>query len=100
MKLFSFIETVATIRFIAISATIPNIDDIATWLSSDFYTPATVYKLNENFRPVKLDKIVYGYYCAAAVKDFNFDLSLNYKISSVIDAHSNGKPTLIVILKK
>ena len=98
MKLFSFIETSSMIRFIAISATIPNIDDIATWLSSDFYTPATVYKLNENFRPVKLDKIVYGYYCAAAVKDFN--LSLNYKISSVIDAHSNGKPTLIVILKK
>lgn len=89
MKLFSFNETSLKIRFIAISATILNINDIATWLSSDVSTPATVFKFNE------LVRIVNGYYCADD-DELNFDRSLNCKISDVIDSHSNGKPTLIV----
>lgn len=98
MKLFSLTDNSSMIRFIAISATIPNVDDIACWLSSDFSTPATVYKLNESYRPVSLNKIVIGYKCEPKQTDFKFDMSLNYKISYIIDEYSNGKPTLIVIL--
>ena len=98
MKLFSFIENSHLLRFIAISATIPNIDDIATWLNSDYSTPASIYKLDESFRPVKLKKIVLSYNCGPSMKDFNFDLTLNYKISNVIDSYSDKKPALIVSL--
>ena len=51
------------VRFIALSATVPNSEDIATWLGKDPTTdhlPAQREKFGEEFRPVKLQKHVYG----------------------------------------
>lgn len=51
-------------RFIALSATIPNSDDIAKWLGRNpimKHLPACREAFGENFRPVKLQKFVYGY---------------------------------------
>ena len=85
------------IRFIAVSATIPNIEDFATWLSSNKprLTPALQYKMNETLRPVKLEKFVYGYYQSPSQNDFLFDMSLSYKVVDIIAKHSSSKPTLI-----
>ncbi len=55
-----------------------------------------MYKLNETFRPVKLTKLVLGYYCSPKTSDYCFDLSLNYKLAEVIKNYSDSKPTLIV----
>ncbi|XP_049628516.1 probable ATP-dependent DNA helicase HFM1 [Suncus etruscus] len=82
------------IRFIAVSATIPNAEDIAEWLS-DGQRPAVCLKMDESHRPVKLRKVVLGFPCGSNQTEFKFDLSLNYKIASVIQTYSNQKPTLV-----
>lgn len=53
----------SNVRFLALSATIPNSSDIATWLGKDpnnQHLPAHEERFGEEFRPVKLQKIVYG----------------------------------------
>ncbi|KAJ1987986.1 ATP-dependent DNA helicase MER3 [Dimargaris cristalligena] len=60
-----------TIRYLAVSATVPNISDIAAWLSyncpnesatngSDASKPAIIKNFGEEYRPVKLVRHVYG----------------------------------------
>jgi ATP-dependent DNA helicase HFM1/MER3 len=65
------------IRFVALSATIPNSEDIATWLglsSESSNLPARREIFDETFRPVKLEKHVYGF--QGAFNDFQFDVKL------------------------
>lgn len=53
----------SNVRFLALSATVPNSDDIATWLGLNPTTPhvpACLERFGEEFRPVKLQKHVYG----------------------------------------
>lgn len=64
----------SNVRFVALSATIPNSEDIATWLGKDAtnqHVPAQREHFGEDFRPVKLQKFVYGYQSTA--NDFAFD---------------------------
>ncbi|XP_077134788.1 putative ATP-dependent DNA helicase HFM1 isoform X2 [Ranitomeya variabilis] len=81
-------------RFVAVSATIPNADDISEWLSDGRY-PAICMKMDESHRPVKLRKVVLGFPCSSNQTEFKFDLSLNYKIAGVIQTYSDRKPTLV-----
>ncbi|XP_060237071.1 probable ATP-dependent DNA helicase HFM1 [Meriones unguiculatus] len=82
------------VRFVAVSATIPNAEDIAEWLS-DGKRPAGCLKMDESHRPVKLQKVVLGFPCSSSQTEFKFDLALNYKVYSVIRTYSNQKPTLV-----
>jgi ATP-dependent DNA helicase HFM1/MER3 len=64
----------SNVRFVALSATVPNSEDIATWLGKDAtnqHVPAHREHFGEDFRPVKLQKFVYGYQSNA--NDFAFD---------------------------
>lgn len=64
----------SNVRFVALSATIPNSDDIATWLGKDHikqHLPAQQERFGEEFRPVKLQKFVYG--LNSRGNDFAFD---------------------------
>ncbi len=64
-------------RFIALSATVPNSEDIAAWLGKDSawpQLPAQREVFDETFRPVKLDKHVYGF--QGGSNDFQFDAKL------------------------
>ncbi|ESP01500.1 hypothetical protein LOTGIDRAFT_139720, partial [Lottia gigantea] len=81
-------------RFVAVSATIPNIQDLAEWLGRS-NVPALSYKLEEKYRPVKLQKIVLGYHHKEGESEFKFDINLNYKLKNIIDTYSNGRPTLV-----
>ncbi|KAM6217096.1 putative ATP-dependent DNA helicase HFM1 [Rhynchocyon petersi] len=87
-------STVTPMRFVAVSATIPNAEDIAEWLS-DGERPAVCLKMDESHRPVKLRKVVLGFPCGNNQTEFKFDLTLNYKIASVIQTYSEQKPTLV-----
>ncbi|XP_039199460.1 probable ATP-dependent DNA helicase HFM1 [Crotalus tigris] len=87
-------SSVFPMRFVAVSATIPNAEDIAEWLS-DGKRPAVCLKIDERHRPVKLHKVVLGFPCSSNQTAFKFDLTLNYKIASVIQTYSEQKPTLV-----
>uniref|UniRef100_F7ECQ5 Probable ATP-dependent DNA helicase HFM1 n=1 Tax=Callithrix jacchus TaxID=9483 RepID=F7ECQ5_CALJA len=87
-------STVIPMRFVAVSATIPNAEDIAEWLS-DGERPAVCLKMDESHRPVKLQKVVLGFPCSSNQNEFKFDLTLDYKIASVIQMYSDQKPTLV-----
>lgn len=68
----------ADVRFIALSATVPNSQDIAAWLGRNCAYPNTsAYeaRFDEDFRPVKLQKFVHGY--NSTNNDFMFDKSLD-----------------------
>ncbi|KAM4774281.1 putative ATP-dependent DNA helicase HFM1 isoform 4-T4 [Cyanocitta cristata] len=87
-------DAVPPLRFVAVSATIPNTQDIAEWLS-DSKMPAVCLKIDEDQRPVKLRKIVLGFPCSDNQTEFKFDLTLNYKIASIIQTYSEQKPALV-----
>ncbi|XP_064798161.1 probable ATP-dependent DNA helicase HFM1 isoform X2 [Oncorhynchus masou masou] len=83
-----------SMRFVAVSATIPNTKDIADWLCDD-RDPATCLEMDESHRPVKLRKVVLGFPCNSNQTEFKFDLSLNYKMANIIQTYSDQKPTLV-----
>ncbi|XP_046862655.1 probable ATP-dependent DNA helicase HFM1 [Xenia sp. Carnegie-2017] len=62
------------IRFLAVSATIPNANDIGKWLETDD-DPTATYSMDDSYRPVKLRKVVIGYPCKNNITNFRFDLS-------------------------
>ena len=56
------------LRFIAISATVPNSEDVATWLgrSQAFGKQPALHKVfDDSYRPVKLDKEIKGFVAAS-----------------------------------
>jgi len=64
----------SNVRFVALSATVPNSEDIATWLGRDptsQHIPAPRERFGEEFRPVKLQKHVIGLPYKGS--DFGFD---------------------------
>lgn len=86
----------ANVRFIALSATVPNSDDIARWLGRNHTTqqlPAHREAFGEEFRPVKLQKFVYGFECNG--NDFIFDRFLDQKLPGLLSRHAQKKPILI-----
>ncbi|CAN9164917.1 unnamed protein product [Alternaria alternata] len=78
------------VRFVALSATVPNFNDIAAWLgknASESDTPAANEKFGEEFRPVKLQKYVRGYN-ASSTNDFSFEKVLDARIPEIIASYS------------
>lgn len=85
------------VRFVALSATVPNFNDIAAWLgknSSESNTPAANEKFGEEFRPVKLQKYVRGYN-TSSTNDFGFEKVLDARIPEVIATYCKRKPIMV-----
>lgn len=86
----------ANVRFVALSATVPNSEDIAMWLGRNHTNqqlPAHRQTFGEEFRPVKLEKVVYGFQSNA--NPWQFDKLLDSKLPPLIAKHSQRKPILI-----
>ncbi|KAI0112603.1 P-loop containing nucleoside triphosphate hydrolase protein [Nemania sp. FL0031] len=91
----------ANIRFVAISATVPNIDDVAKWLGRDNRNqiePARFEVFGEELRPVKLQRYVYGY--DGSPNDFIFEKALDGKLNLLLAKHSQGKPIMVFCITR
>ena len=76
-------------RTVAVSATLPNISDIAMFLESP-----GAYVFDSSYRPVPLTTHVVG--CGYIGKNqFLFDKSLNKQVPGIIAKYSRKKPTLV-----
>ncbi|KAG6892918.1 hypothetical protein C0992_011886, partial [Termitomyces sp. T32_za158] len=84
----------SSVRFLFVSATVPNIQDIAAWIGSNrqLNMPA---KFGEEFRPCKLTRFVIGVPRSKGQNDFAFSKSLDYKLFRALQQHSVGKPIMI-----
>ncbi|CAH9124658.1 unnamed protein product [Cuscuta epithymum] len=80
----------AHVRILAVSATIPNINDIAEWL---MVPNQGIKKFGEEMRPVKLTTKVLGY--TPAKNDFLFEKRLQNYIFDILMLHSRGKSALV-----
>ena len=80
-------DAIGNLRIIALSATAPNADDIATWLGG------TAYCFDNGHRPVPLEYHVYDY--ESKGNPFAFEHALNQRLIELIRKHSDGRPTLI-----
>ncbi|XP_052863801.1 probable ATP-dependent DNA helicase HFM1 [Anopheles cruzii] len=83
--------TLDSIRFIAVSACVPNVDDFARWLQNDRHVAA--FSFDETDRQTTLERHVLGYPCHAGA--YKFELNLNYKLVDIITKYACEKPTLI-----
>ncbi|XP_053673520.1 probable ATP-dependent DNA helicase HFM1 [Anopheles nili] len=83
--------TPESIRFIAVSACIPNVDDFAQWLKS--IRNVAPFTFDETNRTTKIARHVIGYPCTT--NTFMFEQNLNYKLPAIIEQYSCQKPTLI-----
>jgi ATP-dependent DNA helicase HFM1/MER3 len=84
------------VRFVALSATVPNSEDIADWLGKDpinQHIPAAREQFGEDFRPVKLTKHVCGYTMHG--NDFALDKILDQRLPDVIAEYSQRKPIMV-----
>ncbi|EME83928.1 uncharacterized protein MYCFIDRAFT_202824 [Pseudocercospora fijiensis CIRAD86] len=84
------------VRFVALSATVPNSQDIATWLGKDAMNPgipAPRERFGEEFRPVRLQRHVCAYQYSS--NDFAFDKVLDNKLPDIIAKYSQRKPIMI-----
>ncbi|KAF2021045.1 hypothetical protein BU24DRAFT_361636, partial [Aaosphaeria arxii CBS 175.79] len=84
------------VRFVALSATVPNIEDVASWLGKNAAAPhkaAMMENFGEEFRPVKLQKYVCGF--PTSGNDFQFDNFLDKKLVELIPKYSERKPIMI-----
>ncbi|KAF4556580.1 Sec63 Brl domain-containing protein 2 [Elsinoe fawcettii] len=91
----------ADIRLIAVSATVPNAEDLATWLGrtgQDTSMPARQEQFGEDFRPVKLRRFVVGYNSTA--NDYAFDGTMTQRVPEIIQKYSKGKPIMIFCITR
>ena len=91
----------SNVRFIALSATVPNSEDIATWLGKNHISqqlPATREKFGEEFRPVRLQKYVVG--ISYGGNDFGFESACDPRLPSIITKYSHKKPIMIFCITR
>lgn len=84
------------VRFVALSATVPNAEDIATWLGLNHtqpHLPARLESFGESFRPVKLDRVVKGYNHQG--NEHVFDKFLESQLPPLLADLAKGKPSLV-----
>ena len=91
----------SNVRFVALSATVPNSEDIATWLGKNHtcqHLPATREKFGEEFRPVRLQKHVVG--IPYRGNDFGFESACDPKLPDIIAKYSYKKPIMVFCITR
>ncbi|KAL3320031.1 hypothetical protein Ciccas_001277 [Cichlidogyrus casuarinus] len=96
-------------RFISISATLTNIEDvcyntcdlllmvilqIAAWLTSNS-RPATTFKFGDEYKQVEVERVVLGFNKNPKQSYFQYENNLTYRIPEILDKYSERKQTII-----
>jgi len=86
-----------SVRFILVSATVPNIQDVASWIGSSASSarPAQVFQFGDEYRPCKLSRHVYGIGRSKGLNDFAYAHTLDGRLFEIIQRHSVNKPILV-----
>jgi ATP-dependent DNA helicase HFM1/MER3 len=77
-------------RIAAVSATLPNCDDIAYFLECPF-----AHVFDGSYRPVPLTVHVISCGAVRNNNQFLFDKSLNAKVPAILQEYSNNKPAIV-----
>ncbi|KAI0748557.1 Sec63 Brl domain-containing protein [Daedaleopsis nitida] len=86
----------SSVRFMVVSATVPNIEDVAEWIGNHGQNgPAIVKQFGDEFRPCKLSRFVYGIPRRRDTNDFVFAKALDYKLYGILQQHCNNQPVLV-----
>jgi len=91
----------SNVRFIALSATVPNSEDIAKWLGKDPtnpHMPAQRERFGEEFRPVRLQKHVVG--LPYRGNDFGFEAACDPKLPAIVSKYSQKKPIMVFCITR
>ena len=79
-------------RLVALSATIPNIPEVAEFLQVQ---NVGLKIFGDEYRPVKIERIVLGYQCGKNSNEYMFEKYLDYRVADIIQKYSEGKPVLV-----
>ncbi|EIW84852.1 DEAD-domain-containing protein [Coniophora puteana RWD-64-598 SS2] len=87
----------SSVRFILVSATVPNIQDVASWIGSSASSarPAQVFQFGDEYRPCKLSRHVYGIGRPKGLNDFAYAHTLDGRLFEIMQRHSVNKPILV-----
>lgn len=81
---------ISQVRFVAVSATIPNAGDLGSWLG----VPKNgLLTFGDEIRPVKLQTVVRGY--KPTKTDFLFERRLDGFLPNIISEYSSGQPAMV-----
>ncbi|KDQ33025.1 hypothetical protein PLEOSDRAFT_1073367 [Pleurotus ostreatus PC15] len=84
------------VRFLLVSATVPNIRDIASWIGNSRRDgPSLCFEFGEEFRPCKLTRHIYGIQRGQSQNEFSFNKILDFRLFSLIQKHAVDKPILV-----
>eukprot|EP00049_Salpingoeca_infusionum_P009352 m.155779 g.155779 ORF g.155779 m.155779 type:complete len:1317 (+) comp14311_c0_seq21:295-4245(+) len=88
------------LRMIAVSATIPNLEDVAAWLGGR--QPCRAHEFGPEFRPVPLEVVVEGFFGFEQPSDaFKMDHFLSQKLPQLVTAYNRlGRSTLVFCLSR
>ncbi|KZP01054.1 P-loop containing nucleoside triphosphate hydrolase protein [Calocera viscosa TUFC12733] len=89
----------SNVRFVLVSATVPNIEDVASWIGDgsvgESQGSARVLKFGEEFRPCPIRRIVLGFPRKPGANDYQFNSTLDFKVFNALQEHAQQKPALI-----
>ena len=80
-------------RFVAVSATAPNMKEVGEWLSGGSNTVTTTWEFGEEYREVRLETVCRD--CGYSNNDYLFQNTLNAKLLDVVLDHYERCPSLI-----
>ncbi|KAG8969462.1 Sec63 [Tulasnella sp. 419] len=87
-----------SVRFVLLSATAPNIEDIAAWVGysegSVAESSTRMFKFGDEFRPCQITRHVYAY-PRKQQNEYQFNRSLDFKVFELLMKHCGGKPALV-----